>query len=265
MAQTSEIQPEPPLSAILLPADRLVAEGLLHSAHLACRGDAGGNVVIPKYIFRGPGDSSSFLRVGIFAGVHGDEPSGTAAAVQLLERLVASPESVRGYELFVYPVCNPWGYLSGSRFLESGADLNREFWKNSPQKEARLIEEELTNTKFDGIISLHSDDTSDGIYGFVKGNELTRFVLEPALEEAGKILPRNLGSNIDNFSACEGIIVEGYSGILSAPPSQHPQPFEIVFETPHCACGEKQIQAHIAAVLTSLEKFRMLISVAQNI
>ncbi len=35
---------------------------------------------LPKYLVAGPGDRHSYLRVGIFAGIHGDEESGVLAA-----------------------------------------------------------------------------------------------------------------------------------------------------------------------------------------
>ena len=126
---------------------------------------------------------------GVFAGVHGDEESGIHAAVELLERLHADPERARGYELFVYPVCNPWAYVEGSRWTRSGLDLNRLFWTGSSEPEVEILERQLRNLDFNGIIALHSDDTSEGLYGFVKGHELTRHVLEPALEAAGQHPP----------------------------------------------------------------------------
>ena len=159
---------------------------------------------------------------------------------KFLERLHADPERARGYELFVYPVINPWGYVEGSRWTRSGLDLNRQFWKGSEEIEVQILERQLRKLNFNGIIALHSDDTSEGLYGFVKGHELTRHVLEPALEEAGRILPRNFDKSIDNFEANNGIIEKGYDGILTAPPEQKPRPFEIVFETPHHAALDKQ-------------------------
>jgi len=69
-------------SAILLaPIEKLAAKSdNLFTAHLQHE-DAKGNVVtIPRFLFTGPGDRGSFLRVGIFAGVHGDELSGPTRA-----------------------------------------------------------------------------------------------------------------------------------------------------------------------------------------
>jgi hypothetical protein len=91
-----------------------------------------------------------------------------------------------------------------------------------------------------------------------------RHVLEPALVEPDTSSPQ-LRKSIDNFEANNGIIEQGYEGILSAPPDQKPRPFEIVFETPYRAPLDKQIEAHIVAVQTILDRFKVLISEAQNI
>ena len=254
------------LRPLLRPLDELArASDAIFTAHLAYEDPRGIRRSLPRYLFAGPGDRQTYLRVGIFAGIHGDEESGVLAAIELLERLHAEPELARGYEIFVYPVCNPEGYIENSRWTRTGADLNREFWKGSAEIGAQILEKQLQNLRFDGLIALHSDDTSEGIYGFVKGHELTRHVLEPALDEAGRILPRNFDKSIDNFEANNGIIEVGYEGILTAPPGQNPRPFEIVFETPHQAPLQKQVEAHITAVLTILDRFKVLISQGQNI
>jgi hypothetical protein len=121
------------------------------------------------------------------------------------------------------------------------------------------------NLAFDGIVALHSDDTSSGLYGFVKGHALTRHVLDPALARASAVLPRNFDKSIDNFQANEGIIESGYPGVLSAPPAQHPRPLEIVFETPQLAPLGQQVEAHTLALEEILLRFRATISEAQAI
>jgi len=254
------------IRSLLAPLEELAAgSSRLFSAHLGFRDERGFPGSIPRFLFAGPGDRKSFLRVGIFAGVHGDEPGGSAAAVEFLSRLHEDPAPALGYELFVYPVCNPWGYARDARWLKSGADMNREFWRGSDESEVLVLEGQLMKLAFDGIVSLHGDDTSGGLYGFVKGHQLTRHVLEPSLEAASKFLPRNFDRSIDNFHANQGIIEDGYTGILGAPPTQTPRPFEIVFETPANAPSDLQVKAHVAAVLTMLERFRSMIAEAQNI
>jgi hypothetical protein len=238
----------------------------LFTAPLELTGSAGERVIVPRFLFAGPGSGgASFLRLGIFGGLHGDEESSAVGAVAFLEKLHRDPELARGYELFVYPVCNPTGYADDTRWSRNGVDLNRQFWRDSGEPEIVLLERQLVNLAFDGIISLHSDDTSNGLYGFVKGHALTRHVLEPALARASAILPRNFDKSIDNFQANEGIIETGYPGVLSAPPAQHPRPLEIVFETPQLSPLPEQIEAHLLALEEILLRFRAVISEGQSI
>jgi protein MpaA len=238
----------------------------LFTSHLELSGPAGSRITVPRFLFAGPGSGgASFLRIGIFGGIHGDEESSAIAGIAFLEHLHRNPELARGYELFVYPVCNPTGYADDTRWSRSGADLNRQFWRESSEPEVVLLERQLRNLSFDGILALHADDTSNGLYGFVKGHALTRHVLEPALARAGTVLPRNYDKSIDNFQANEGIIENGYPGVLTAPPSQHPRPLEIVFETPQLAPLDQQVEAHKLALEEILLRFRATISEAQSI
>ena len=221
---------------------------------------------LPRIVFRGAAESGeAYIRIGIFAGIHGDEPAGVEALVDLLRYMETHPALFRAYRITIYPLCNPTGYEDGTRHSRSGKDLNREFWRGSMEPEIALLERELMVQKFDGLIALHSDDTSDGLYGFVKGHALTRHVLEPALARASTVLPRNYEKTIDNFQANEGIIEAGYPGVLSAPPAQHPRPFEIVFETPQLAPLAQQVDAHTLALEEILLRFRAIISEAQSI
>lgn len=112
---------------------------------------------------------------------------------------------------------------------------------------------------------MHSDDTTHGLYGFVRGATLTRHLLEPALRAAEELLPRNRDEIIDGFNAHNGIIHQGYSGILSAPPKVRPKPFEIVLETPKRAPVYLQERAFVVALITILAEYRKLIAYAANL
>ena len=117
-----------------------------------------------------------------------------------------------GYCLFVYPVCNPTGFEDRTRHSRSGKDLNREFWHGSLEPEIKLFQSELVAHSFHGIISLHTDDTSHGFYGFAHGATLTRNLIEPALQAAGQFLPRNENEIIDGFRARNGDHPRGLRG-----------------------------------------------------
>jgi hypothetical protein len=219
---------------------------------------------LPRFTFQGP-NSSDPIRIGLFAAIHGDEPAGALAVREFLTRLVAEPALAENFHLDAYPLCNPTGFEDNSRHSRRGRDLNREFWRGSTEAEVQLLEHELRTRRFSGIIQLHADDTSEGIYGFVRGHTLTEHLLRPALCEAGKILPRNVNATIDGFAARDGIICDHYQGVLAAPAQMDPVPFEIIFETPHHAPMELQVEALVVALRTILAEYRRLISFAANI
>jgi hypothetical protein len=200
---------------------------------------------LPRFTLRGP-NSSDPIRIGIFAAIHGDEPAGALAAARFLAGAAREPGFIENFLIQIYPVCNPTGYEDNTRHSRRGKDLNREFWKSSIEPEVKILERELRTQHFSGIIQLHADDTSDGLYGFVRGHTLTENLLRPALSEAGKILPRNANATIDGFAARDGIIYHSYEGILAAP-------------------MHLQVEALVVAVRTILSEYRRLISFAANI
>jgi predicted deacylase len=224
-----------------------------------------GTEVLPRYLYLGPRGGGDYFRLGIFATIHGDEPEGGLGMVRVVERLESERELGRGYALFLYPVCNPTGLAARTRHSRSGKDLNREFWTGSMEPEVRWLETEIWTHAFHGIITLHSDDTSDGVYGFVNGQVLSENLLEPALKAAERHLPLNHQPRIDGFPARRGIIYEGYDGMLRSVPDLHPSPFEITFETPGRAPRSGQVEAVSTALATILSEFRRLMSFGQGI
>jgi hypothetical protein len=218
---------------------------------------------ITRFRFNGPYAGHEPIRLGLFAGVHGDEPAGCAALVQFLHALAAEPHRAAGYELWVYPVVNPTGYAAGTRTNRAGKDLNREFWRGSAQPEVKLLEAELRDRRFDGLITLHADDTCEGLYGYSHGRPLDESLLRPALCAAERVLPRDGRERIDGFAAKDGIICDCFQGVLSAPPEQRPQPFDLIFETPARAPLADQVAAAVAALDSVLAQYRGFIAHAQ--
>ncbi len=254
------------IAALLAPLDQIAVHSPNLVANYEAKFDAEGETYeLPRYLFVGPKGGDTPIRVGIFAGVHGDEPEGSHALVQFIKLLEAKPELATGYYLSLYPVCNPTGFEDGTRFSRSGKDLNREFWKDSDQPEVRLLQAELISRSFQGIISLHTDDTSDGFYGFAHGATLTKHLIEPALQAAEKLLARNEGQIIDGFRARNGVITDKYDGILSAPPKVRPRPFEIILETPAALPEYQKQAAFVAALQTILTEYRKFIAYAPNL
>jgi murein peptide amidase A len=220
---------------------------------------------IARIRFLGPPAGHDPVRIGIFAGIHGDEPAGTAALRLFLSSLRADPVRATGYELFAYPTVNPVGLKRGTRGNCSGVDLNREFWKDSRQPEILIIESELRKHRFNGLIALHADDSCEGTYGYSHGNAMENSLLKPALIAAEEVLPRDLRASIDGFHAHEGIISDCFEGILAPPPDQHPRPFNLIFETPATVPLDVQAAAYVAALDAILATYRGYISYAKDL
>jgi predicted deacylase len=220
---------------------------------------------LPRYLFLGPKGGGDTIRIGIFATLHGDEPEGALGLTRFISALEKNPDIAQGYALFIYPVCNPTGFEDNTRHSHAGVDLNREFWRESRQPEVRNLETEIWTHAFHGIVTLHSDDTSDGLYGYVNGAVLSEHLLEPALRSGEAFLPRNKRRNIDGFPARRGVIYSSYDGVLKSPAGLKQPPFEITFETPQHAPLHLQVEAFNAALQTMLVEYRYLMAVAQNI
>jgi murein peptide amidase A len=265
MSTARQIQPLRSIANLLAP----LAELSRRSPHLVAaslgRFESQGAYEIPRFHFAGAKGGDDPVRIGIFAAIHGDEPASTHALAQFLTLLEHNPEFATGYDLFAYPVCNPTGFEDGTRESRRGRDLNREFWNQSQEPEVALLEREIRARAFHGLISLHTDDTSPGLYGFVRGATLTQYLLDPALKAAAQLLPRNENQIIDGFSAREGIIRRGYEGVLSAPPKARPRPFEIILETPHEAPQYLQEKALVVALQTILAEYRKLMAYAATL
>ncbi len=254
------------ISDLLAPLEKIAAT----SPNLVANHDAtfevdGESYELPRYLFVGPRGGDTPIRIGIFAGLHGDEPEGVHALIRFIQLLEAKPEIATGYYLSFYPVCNPTGFEDNTRYSRSGQDLNREFWKNSAAPEVRLLEAELKARSFQGLIALHTDDTSDGFYGYVRGATLTKHLIEPALAAAEKFLPRDERPVIDGFKARNGIIRDCYDGVLSAPPRVRPRPFEIILETPATSPEYLKELAFVASLQTILLEYNQFIAYAPNL
>jgi hypothetical protein len=253
---------EPPsqsLRDLLLPLLQLVSESdVLRADSLGYWRSGGDLFFLPRFVFQRTQNAKPRINVGIFAGLHGDEPGGILGLIQLIRALDAHPPVGREYQLWLYPVCNPSGYADGTRRSRGGRDLNREFWKNSAEPEVQLLERELRLHRFNGIISLHCDDASDGMRGFVNGASMNQYLLKPALAAAERALPSNSASRINGFHASNGIIASREDGALQAPPEQRAAPFEILLQAPQRAPLQLQAHAFLFALHEILASYRRI-------
>lgn len=265
-APASAVNPTDPLTSLLAGFRKLsVRSPELLGSLLGEVGRAGERGPLERYTWNGPRGGGDRLKIGLFAGIHGDEPAGGWALLDFAAALLAQPELGEGFEFVFYPCVNPTGLVAGTRFNAAGFDLNREFWSGSAQPEVRLLERELAAQVFDGIIALHADDTSEGLYGYARGRLLAEELLRPALAAASVVLPANHAEVIDGFRAERGLIRDCFCGVLAAPPEQRPQPFEIIFETPALEPLDAQRAAAVLGLHGLVSTYRRFISYAAGL
>lgn len=99
----------------------------------------------------------------IFAGVHGNELAGTAAAVSLIEDLAKLPRLYPKTNFTLVPLVNPWGWERGFRYNFEGKDIARQFALSGTQ-ETDFIKALLAREHCQVLVDLHEDSQHSGFY-----------------------------------------------------------------------------------------------------
>jgi hypothetical protein len=138
----------------------------------------------------------------VVAGIHGNEVSGSLAALRALS--TPAPESV---VLHVLAPANPVGLKHGSRYNELGCDINRDF-KAYLTIEAQAIRSAVELVRPTIVLSLH-EGPQDGI--FVIGTQSTPQSLLRAITTAlaAKNFPLAQKNNLGLSLETPGTMIEG--------------------------------------------------------
>ncbi len=98
--------------------------------------------------------------VTIAAGMHGDEPAGVLALLELAEENALDPR----FSYRLWPCVNPTGYERATRVSADGLDLNRTFGRGGASPEARAIVTANRDRTYVLALDLHEDDEAEGFY-----------------------------------------------------------------------------------------------------
>ena len=220
---------------------------------------------IARYLFVGPKGGSEPIRVGLFAGLHGDQPEGTHALTECALMLDQNPFLARNYFLFFYPLLNPSGFAHKTHHTATGTNIANELWKNSNSPEVQQIQTELWMHAFDGIISLKTDPLAAHILVEVGGPVFARHLLGDRLALAQDILPQSVHSGPATLPPLRAALLEKPNEIIRAAPGIRPRPFEIVITIPGLAPSLQQRTAVTLLVQSALAEYRKFIAFGANI
>ncbi len=194
----------------------------------------------------------------VAAGIHGDEPEGTEAALRLLEQIVQGEEPLARFRLIVLPCVNPSGLALGTRANALGQDLNRQFHAdNTPANAA--VRHFLQPQRMIALADLHTDRSAQGFYlfellhqavslasGLLSAVTASGETLEPAPFYAGLVGSQGLMAPTEAQLA--GFIRAAPGASLAQWGWQSGVPRSYVFETPGTTDGKRGVAMHLAAL-----------------
>jgi protein MpaA len=172
-------------------------------------------------------------RLYLSAGIHGDEPAGPLAVLELFRK----NEWSDAVEMWICPCLNPEGFVSNRRENASGHDLNRDY-RHLETAEIRAHAAWLqTLPKCDLAVLLHEDWEANGFYLY-ELNPLNLPSFAPKLiQEVAKVCPIEHASTVDNWSASGGIIRP------QTHPRERPQWAEAVYLVMHNSARSYTLEA----------------------
>ncbi|MES2475116.1 MAG: M14 family metallocarboxypeptidase [Verrucomicrobiota bacterium] len=186
------------------------------------------------------------------AGIHGDEPAGPLALLELLRQGFFKPD----VHWLLCPLLNPGGLAVGTRENAAGVDLNRDYFL---RESAEIIAHAAWIDRLpapDLFISLHEDWETSGFYFYeINLREDDPLRANSILDAVNPHFPAEPGPEIDGhevredgwiYHAAEPDLPEGWPEAIYL--AKKGCPLSFTFETPSHAELSSRVAAHVAAV-----------------
>ena len=141
-------------------------------------------------------------RIYLSTGIHGDEPAGPMAVLQLL-RENRWPADV---EIVICPCLNPVGFTLNSRENGRGLDLNRQYLKTEAEETRAHIAWLERQSIFDVCMCLHEDWESHGFYVYELNPDQQPSFAQAILKRVSEVCPIDMSPEIEGRVASNGLI-----------------------------------------------------------
>lgn len=182
--------------------------------------------------------------IALSAGVHGDEPAGPWALLDIVE----SGDLDDAFAYRIWPCLNPSGFEAGTRESADGIDVNRTFGRGGQSAEARAIVTANRNRKFALSIDLHEDCDASGFYCYEYGGG--RIGLHTVAAVAADGYRLELLRRITPDPEAEAAELGGLSYSMAI--ARHAARHVLTFETPSRAPWDARIAMHRTAVRAAI-------------
>lgn len=194
------------------------------------------------------------LKLYLSTGIHGDEPSGPLAVLELLRQ----NEWPAHLDIRLVPCLNPTGFDLNTRENAEGTDLNRDY-RNPQTGEIRAhVAWMERQPRFDLAIVLHEDWEANGFYLYELNPDGRPSLAPQVTREVGAVCPIETAAVVDSWPAAGGVIRP------DVPPEARPQWAEALYllvnksrfgytmETPSDFPLSIRVAAHVRAVRAAL-------------
>lgn len=193
----------------------------------------------------------------VSAGMHGDEPAGPMALLELLRNKLFPSD----LHLTIAPLINPLGLERRTRENPDGIDLNRDYGRTPRAEESRLHQLWLADKRFDLALCLHEDFEATGGYLYELKQEDAPSHARPMLDAMEPFVGIDPAEEIDGMPARKGLMHPPKDGISPDRPDlpealylyYNNAPCCYTFETPSAQNIVQRIGAQRAATLAALK------------
>jgi hypothetical protein len=200
--------------------------------------------------------SRALRRAYISAGIHGDEPASTLAALELIRQ----DQWPDGTEVFLFPCLNPVGIAANSREGPEGLDLNRDYRRPRTALVTAHLGWLRGQSRFDVAILLHEDWEADGFYLYELAPAGGGSVAAKILDAVSPVCPILQAEHADGWPATRGVIrpPTELAGMTQWPEALHLFREKATrcytFEAPSDYSMATRVSALVAAVRAALQE-----------
>jgi predicted deacylase len=191
----------------------------------------------------------------IYAGQHGDEFFSVHILIKWIQQF--DTKLFQNYNIFIYPIINPWGYEYNKRMNGLNQDTNDEknFVKNSKVQELAVLFED-TPTTVDLLLDIHGDADKEKCYSYERKLDNLPSLAEIALQEIYLILPYIKSKTIYKMLLEKGVIKTPWidEGIEVSAEKTGAE-YTITLELPGKANSQKRTEGGIAFINSVLHHY----------
>jgi hypothetical protein len=191
--------------------------------------------------------------VVILSGQHGDEHYAVHVLLKWIQQ--AKMENFVDFNFHIFPVCNPFGYLTGSRGNGAKQDTNNDsdFCRDSKVPELAVLYENFPSNA-DLIFDIHGDSRKKNVYMYEHKAESLASIAEKAMLDNDILLPYLKQKTIDKIKVTNGVIIPppydvGIEGAIEKLGAN----YTITLELPGVCEGQKRAAGGVAIIESVLK------------